>query len=550
MVVMTQQANIVAKGATVDEVFRERLAAAPDAPFVKCGAHWITFAQLDERTDRLAAGLAALGVGRGTMVATILPNRIETVEILLAVAKLGAVQVPLNYWLKGEFLRYQLGDCGASVLIADGPGYAAARDLLGSTGIERTIVVDDPQPGTTGYADLFGERGSFSPGSAPDDLVSIMYTSGTTAEAKGCMLSTGYYVAVGRAYGLREWCLPGDRMFTGFPMFHTSGQMVAFMTALVNGASISIAPQFHASTFLSDAAADGATMLVGVGVMGNLLLAQPPRPDDGAQSFRLAVWVPMGEAEQRQFEERFATPVMSEGYGQTECVPITNSRPGGRRERGTSGLVSPLLEVAIVDGEDHQVPFGEAGEIVVRPKVPNAMYSGYWGKPDITVTTWSNLWHHTGDFGRMDADGFVTFVDRKKDVLRRRGENVSALALENTVRTHPAVADVAVSPVPGTFGDDDIKASIVLADGAALAPAEFFEFMRERVAYFAMPRYLDIRASLPVNALSRVMKHVLRDEGVTDAMWDLERLGLVAGKGGSARTAAGTARVVAAGEGG
>jgi len=312
-VVMTQQPNTVpTTAATVDGAFRERLAASPDAVFVKCGADWLTFAQLDERTDRLAAGLAALGVGRGAMVATILPNRIETVEILLAVAKLGAVQVPLNYWLKGEFLQYQLADCGASVLIADGPGYAAAKDLLTASGITRCVAVDDPPPGGLAYPDLLAERGRFEPVSGPGDLLSIMYTSGTTAAAKGCMLSTGYYVSVGRAYGLREWCLPGERMFTGFPMFHTSGQLVAFMTALVNGASISIAPEFHASTFIADAAADGATMLVGVGVMGNLLLAQPPSPADKAHPFRLAVWVPMAEAEQRRFEERFGTPVMSD----------------------------------------------------------------------------------------------------------------------------------------------------------------------------------------------------------------------------------------------
>jgi len=551
-VVTTKQAPAVAKSATVDGVFRERLAAEPDAEFVKCGSQWLTFAQLDDRTDRLAAGLASLGVGRGTMIATILPNRIETVEILLAVAKLGAVQVPLNYWLKGEFLAYQLDDCGASLLIADGPGYAAARDLLSATGITRTLMVDDlPVPdntvpdntvpdntvpdntgaapdSVTPYDALFGQRGTFEPVSEASDLVAVMYTSGTTAEAKGCMLSSGYYVSVGRAYGQREWCVPGDRMFTGFPMFHTSGQLVAFMSALVNGASISIAPQFHASTFLSDAAADGATMLVGVGVMGNLLLAQPPGETDGAHRFRLAVWVPMAEAEQRQFEERFGTPVMSEGYGQTECVPITVTKPDGPRFRSTSGMVSPLLDLAIVDEADREVPLGEAGEIVVRPKVPNAMYSGYWRKPEITTATWSNLWHHTGDFGKLDSSGFVTFVDRKKDVLRRRGENVSALALETLIRTHPAVADVAVSPVPGPFGDDDIKASIVLADGAAVEPAEFFEFVRERVAYFAVPRYVDIRTALPVNALSRVMKHVLRDEGVTDSMWDLDKLGLVA----------------------
>ena len=165
------------------------------------------------------------------MIATILPNRIETVEILLAVAKLGAVQVPLNYWLKGEFLEYQLADCGASVLIADGPGYAAARDLLASTAIVHRVVVDDPPPGTIGYTGLFGGRQTFPPVSEPGDLISIMYTSGTTAAAKGCMLSTGYYVSVGRAYGMRQWCVPGDRMFTGFPMFHTSGQMVAFPPA-------------------------------------------------------------------------------------------------------------------------------------------------------------------------------------------------------------------------------------------------------------------------------------------------------------------------------
>jgi crotonobetaine/carnitine-CoA ligase len=524
---MTSQTRHVAKAATVDAVFRERLAAGPDSEFVKCGSGWLTFAELDDRTNRLASGLASLGVGKGAMVATILPNRIEAVEILLAVAKLGAVQVPLNYWLKGEFLEYQLGDCGAGILIADGPGYAAARDLLAATRIGRCVIVDDPPPGTMAYGDLPGERRTFEPASEPGDLVSVMYTSGTTAAAKGCMLSTGYYVSVGRAYGIRGWVVPGDRMYTGFPMFHTSGQMVAFMSALVNGASISIAPEFHASSFIADAAADGATMLVGVGVMGNLLLAQPPGPGDGAHPFRLACWVPMGEEQQRQFEARFKTPVMSEGYGQTECVPITASAPDGARSRGTSGLVSPLLEVRIVDDADNELPFGEAGEIVVRPRVPNAMYTGYWNKPDITLATWSNLWHHTGDYGRLDSGGFVTFVDRKKDVLRRRGENVSALALENLIRQHPAISDVAVSPVPGPFGDDDIKASLVLTDGADLRPREFFEFMRDKVAYFAMPRYVDIRDQLPVNALSRVMKHVLRDEGITDDMWDLERLGLV-----------------------
>jgi crotonobetaine/carnitine-CoA ligase len=521
---------------TVDGVFRERLAAAPDAPFVSVGGtDWLTFGELDERSDRLATGLARLGVGRGDHVAWILPNRIETVEILLAVAKLGAVQVPLNYWLKGEFLGYQLADCGARYVIADGPGYDAAADMLRELGIG-AVHVDSAPPGAArpsddlAYADLLTERSTFEPASRPGDLISIMYTSGTTAPAKGCMLSTGYYVSVGRAYGLRRWAVPGDRIYTGFPMYHTSGQMVTFMSALVNDASIGVAAEFHASTFMAAAAAADATVVVGVGVMGAMILAQPPRPDDGAHPFRLATWVPLPEERQREFEQRFATPVVAEGYGQTECVPILNADPYGTRRRETSGTPSPLLEVRIVDDEDNEVPRGEAGEIVARPLVAHAMYSGYWNKPAETVAAWRNLWHHSGDSGRMDEDGAVTFVDRKKDVLRRRGENVSSLALEGTIREHPAVADVAVCALPSDLGDDDIKACLVLEEGATLTAEEFLEFVRDRVPYFAVPRYVHIRGSLPANALGRIMKHVLRAEGVPAGTWDLERDGSVVPK--------------------
>jgi crotonobetaine/carnitine-CoA ligase len=170
---------------TVDGVFRERLAAEPDAPFLRFEGDWLTFAEVDERSDRLAAGLTAMGVRRGDRVATMLPNRIETVDILLAAAKLGVVQVPLNYWLKGDFLEYQLDDCGAQYFIADGPGYEAAKGHLAGTGIRETIEVDEPQAGTVPYAELLTERAEPGPPSRPGDLLSIMYTSGTTANAKG-----------------------------------------------------------------------------------------------------------------------------------------------------------------------------------------------------------------------------------------------------------------------------------------------------------------------------------------------------------------------------
>jgi crotonobetaine/carnitine-CoA ligase len=516
---------------TVYGAFRERLQAAPDEPFASCDSPWLTLAELDGRSDRLATGLRRLGVGRGDHLAWILPNRIETVEILIAVAKIGAVQIPLNYWLKGQFLEYQLSDCEAKFLITDGPGFEAASRLLANTGVVGVIHVDDAPPGGTAYRDLLADREQFEDLTQPGDLLTLMYTSGTTAAAKGCMLSTGYYVSVGQAYGLTSWAIPGDRLYTAFPMFHSSGQMVAFMSALVNGASIGIAPEFHATTFMKDAAAAGATALVGVGVMANMILAQPPSPDDAAYPFRLATWVPLPEDRQLEFEKRFATPVMAEGYGQSECVPVTNTDPYSSRDRNSSGRPSPLLEVRIFDEDDREVPAGDAGEIVVRPKMPNAMYSGYWRKPADTVSAWRNLWHHTGDFGRMDADGIVTFVDRKKDIVRRRGENVSSLAIENVIRQHPAVADVAICGLSAPMGDDDMKACLVLKSGASLTAEEFFEFIRGRVPYFAIPRYVELRVSLPANALGRIMKHVLRAEGVPDGTWDLESKGLVLRRG-------------------
>lgn len=180
-----------------------------------------------------------------------------------------------------------------------------------------------------------------------------------------------------------------------------------------------------------------------------------------------------------------------------------------------------------MDDDDNALPAGQSGEIVVRPRRVHAMYSGYWNKPEITAATWRNLWHHTGDFGRLDDNGFLTFVDRMKDRVRRRGENVSTLNVEEILRSLPGVADVAVCGVPGTLGDEDIKACIVETEPGALSAPAVFEFLRNRIAYFAIPRFVHLHDTLPVNALGRVMKDRLRAEEMPADCWDLEELGLV-----------------------
>lgn len=518
----------------VATVFRDRVKAERDTDFVKCGAEWLTYGELDARSDRIAAGLAGLGVRQGDRVAVILPNRQETIELFFACVKLGAVQVPLNYWLKGDFLRYQIADCSATVLVADAAGYRAAAGFLSSTDIRQVVLVDDVDPAPSCESVQFAALAANVDAppqveTHPNDPVSIIYTSGTTGLPKGCVVPNGAFVASGRTLSSAGWVQPGDRIFTAFPLFHTSGQIIALMSALTAGASVCFEAEFSASRLIGRAAEEQATVIFGVGPMGMALLATPESPADREHTIRLATLVPLPYQAQAALEERFGFAVTGQTYGQTECQPVSIS-PVGEGKASSAGRAADNFEVRVVDDHDDAVPVGEVGEIVVRPRHSDVMFQGYWNKPTATVEASRNLWHHTGDYGRLDQDGYLFFVDRKKDALRRRGENISSMELEAAIRVHPCIDEVAVCAVPSPLGEDDVKACIVLAPGAQPEPAELFEFFEQNLPYFAIPRYIALRDTLPVSALGRVMKHVLRADGVDDVTWDFEALGLSVAK--------------------
>ncbi len=521
----------------VSEALKRRVAADGDAPFVRLGGDWVTTRQLDERAEHVAGALAGIGVTKGDRVALLLPNRFEIIEMVFGCARVGAVEVPLNAWLKGDFLKYQLADCRASVLVTDSAGFESAAPLLTETDITQVICVDEvdaaacPVP-VLDYQTLVAEKRA-----APDveiessDIMAIIYTSGTTGMPKGCMLSHGYFLAGPSGQIERGWVTPGDRTFTSWPLFHTSGQVIALMVSLlVPEGSVVFTEEFSASGYIDEARDAGATVLAGVGFMGSAIMATPPKDNDTDNDFRLAIWIPMKPDDQLAFEERFDTQVVAESYGQTECFPVTMSELTAGRERSTIGTPSPSFEVRLVDDNDEDVPVGEPGEIVVRPTLPYVMYSGYWEKPEATVAAWRNLWHHTGDLARQNDQGQFLFVDRKKDALRRRGENVSSVELEAAIMALDGVAAVAVCAVPSSMSEDDIKAVLVAEEGATLEPESVFAFFEEKLPYFAIPRYVHVRSELPANALGRVMKHVLRDEGVSDDMWDFEALGMTVSK--------------------
>lgn len=514
-----------------------RVAQTPDAPFVKAGDQWRSFAEIDFLARSFACGLADRGVRPGDTVAHISPNREELIISFFACAYLGAINVSLNIYLKGEFLRHQLSDSGATVLVADGSAAAAAAPLLSETGIRHLVLLGDPAE--AGGLDLPTEVSVVEFGKVtrepsddlrstmtPADIAGIVYTSGTTGPSKGCALSNGYYLKLPAAFLDHEWVVPGDRIYTALPLFHLAAQVVLLKALTIDGVSAVFTRRFSASQFMREAAAEEATLTWGVGPMAAVMLAQPDRSSDSEYPLRLAIWHGASRDILDRWEARFGSIVVGSGYGQTEATGVTLARPSDRDARGTMGKPCAHFEYKIVDDDDVSVPAGDVGELLVRPRSPLGIFSGYWGNPAATVSTWRNLWHHTGDFVREDANGYIIFADRKKDAVRRRGENVSSFELEAAIAQHPGVARVAITAVQAPVGDDDIKVSIIARDGAAITPEQMYEFFADNLPYFAIPRYLDVRDSLPLTPTDRVQKHILRDEGIGPHMVDFEKLGL------------------------
>ncbi|MGH2795390.1 MAG: AMP-binding protein [Actinomycetota bacterium] len=515
----------------IGELLRERARKHPDRPYLGSDTTLLTYQQVDERTDRAAAGLFEAGVAPGDRVAVISANRVEMLEIFFACAKSGAVEVPLNVFLKGEFLRYQLDDSQAETMVVDAPGWEAAAPLLEHLpGLKRVIAMDElaDVPANLDVIPWSRLESSTAPTPNPDlepsSLQAILYTSGTTGMPKGCMLPHGWYMNGAKVASEMLEYSTDDVLFTALPLFHAWAQGIV-MGALVHHLTAWVDPIFSVTRLLERFQETGASVFTGVGAMGMAMLGAPPTDRDQDHRLRAALMIPFTPDQQQQFLDRFGAVVLSQLYGQTECGAITYAKLSDERNLGSIGKPAPYLDVRLFDDDDLEVPAGEIGEIVVRAKVPNALYLGYWRKPDATIDTWRNLWHHTGDYGRADDKGWITFVDRKKDALRRRGENVSSQELERAIAGHPKIVEAAVHAVPSPMTEDDIKACIVVEPGQEVTAGELFAFFSEVLPYFAIPRYIEVVPELPKNATLRVMKHLLREKSVTAETWDLEAMG-------------------------
>jgi crotonobetaine/carnitine-CoA ligase len=515
----------------IGTLLRARAGATPDRVCCAMDDDVFTYAEMDQRSDALAAGLTKLGVGRGERVATLAPNRTELLELFYGVAKTGAAQVPLNAYLKGEFLLHQLRQSRSSVLVTDAAGRDAVAPLRSQLPDLRTVVMlDDAAGDEVPYSSLFA-----SGGTPPRveltaaDTMSILYTSGTTGLPKGCVASHGYYCRSGELIGAALEVTEHDVLFAGLPLFHAGARLVTVTLPLVYGIPAYLQSAFSARAYFPCAKEVGATLMIAVGAMGAAILATEPSPADRDHKVRRIMCAPLSLEAQATFRERFGVEPWVDIFGQTECMPTTlTPLSSDRRDPKGCGIAAPDLEVELLDDEGNVLEGEATGEICLRPKKPYAMFDGYFEQPEATLAAFKGLWYHSGDYGRRLPSGAFAFVDRKKDCLRRRGENVSSLELEQAIDRHPQIVECAVHAVASELGEDDIKVCIVTK--ADIEPAELFDFFKNNLPYFAVPRYVDILDALPRNGVGRVMKHKLREAGNGPATLDFEAMALTVAK--------------------
>ena len=523
---------------TINAHFDRRLAEDPDRQYLDFQGEIYSFRRLDLESRAVAQGLRRLGVKKGDTVLSILDNGPTPTVLMFALFRLGAIHVGVNTALKGDFLRHQVRDAGSAIVVAQSD-YA-----------ERILAIEDQLPDITHLfylgapperspkhmtmapaSDLHGELGATGPDVdvKPSDLALLVYTGGTTGPSKGCMISHNYACSLARQFIALTDLTAEDIIWSPLPNFHFNLISTTIVGSMMVGGRAAIYPRFSLSNFWPEIERTKATRASLMGAMLPLI-AQAEDTEVSRRCHGQLIGMtsaPLTDELVEILTRRFGVRRFNgTAFGLTECSLLTTVPAGVRQPHAAVGMRHDVFDVRIFDDEDRELPPGEAGEIVCRPLKPHVMFEGYWRKPAETFELWRNGWFHTGDMGRFDEQGFMYFVDRKKDYLRRRGENISTHEMDNAFRTHPAIEDVAVHAVRSELSEDDVKATVVLREGVSLTEEELCRWAIKNLPYFAVPRYYEFRTEIPRSVLGRVLKYELRDQGVTAATFDMEMGGI------------------------
>jgi carnitine-CoA ligase len=544
---------------TIPSLYQRRLAEDPDGEYLDICGTKLTASEVVRSGWRLASALDDLGTVQHDRIATILENSPEALLAWAGIVLGGRIAVPVNTAYKGSYLLHQLADCGAKVvLVARSLASRLTEVVKDLPDLRHVVIIDDlvdreageidapvaddgtlPSLGRVAvhrWSDLLGAAEEREPGVLirPADLATFIYTGGTTGPSKGCMLTHNYHQALAEQIGICWRRTAEDVAWTPLPLYHFNALTTVVVGTLLYGGRGAIYRKFSVSNFWPEMNRVGVTVTSTLGTMAYLLAHDVDRPEmphsgqpEANTTLRLIGAAPMPVEVDDVIKSRFGVTTFSGAYGVTEASLISWQPPGMSNEPNAAGVAnSEFFDVRIFDNDDAELPPGTDGEIVVRPKRPHVMFEGYWGRPEVTVETSRNWWYHTGDIGRIDEEGYLFFVDRKADYLRRRGENISSFEVESVLMSHGELADVAVHAVASQLTEDDLKVTAILKEGSALQPEELFLWCVDRLPYFVLPRYIEFRQELPRSPVGRVLKRDLRQEGVTSTTWDAEASGI------------------------
>jgi carnitine-CoA ligase len=523
---------------TVGRVLAEKAARIGDKVFLTWmpdGRRW-TYRDIHAQSNALANGLLASGLAQGAHVAILMENSPEQVLAFVALGKIGAVAVPINAAARGELLRYFIEQSDASAIVVEARFLERLTALGPDLALRQVIVVADESgvalPAAPWNAVAFERVAAGSP-EAPHvevgfrDMAMIMYTSGTTGPSKGCVFSQVRTLLWGMSHAEAWGYDSSDVFYACMPLFHVSALLGTLYNALTLEASVALQRRFSASGFWRDVRESGATVANMQGSMANILWGRPPSPEDTRHCLRVCQVSPCPEFA-ADFEQRFRMRFVS-GYGLTDywsSHAFTLSDPPSKL--GSAGRARKGIEARTVDEDDFDVPVGEPGELVLRNNNPWEAGEGYYKMPEASLASLRNGWFHTGDKVRIDEDGYMWFVGRGKDTIRRRGENISAFEIESVVRKHPAVADAAAYAMASDVGEEDVALAVVPREGHPLDEADLIRYCAANMAYFMVPRYVRRVSDLPRTLSHKVQKFLLREESekARGELWDREAAGI------------------------
>ena len=508
-------------GPTIDELLTERARTHSDQVFLRFASGDYTFSEVHDRAARLAAGLASIGVEPGAMVPVVMANSAEFVISLFALSRLGAVACLINTAFKGPALAHAIKVTEARTVLLDASVVANLDEIAPSLPTELMRVVVGDRWDELASASPVPMSSTSSMHAATDPAI-VLFTSGTTGLSKGCVLSHRYVLRQAELMSQHLGFVETDVLYSPFPLFHIDATVLTVGPALVLGATAAIGERFSVSGFWPEVRQFGATVFDFMGATLTMLHKVEASLDDADNPVRLAWGVPVPDEIASGFEQRFGLHLV-ELYGSTDAgIPMYHPIDRPRRP-GSCGTVIDAYEAQLHDDEGFEVALGEVGELVVRPTEPSIMADGYLGMPEATLMSRRNLWFHTGDRLRRDADGFHYFVGRTADSIRRRGENISAFEVEEVVKLHPDVLDAAAFGVPSEFTEDDLMVTLMVRPGRTVDPAALVAFCAQRAARHMVPRFLDFIDELPRTPTEKIRKDVLRDRGVTPTTWDAQQ---------------------------